>query len=175
MPDEPPQNLALMLDFVDDENTKYDETVLKAFLEEKNAYGYIASDNGKAAGFAYGYVLNEPDGQKVYYLHAIDVMEGWQNQGYGTALVRFVEQTMITVLMLCTMTALAAGVEDINAILYELWPEAARALRPLNLGDEQAGIRLDVLSAELSDDHYLVTYSLYARDKRNVPGHQPCD
>ena len=25
------QNLALMLDFVDDENTKYDETVLKAF------------------------------------------------------------------------------------------------------------------------------------------------
>ena len=74
------QNLALMLDFIDDENTKYDEAVLKAFLEEKNAYGYIAVDNRKAVGFAYGYVLNEPDGQKVYYLHAIDVMEGWQNQ-----------------------------------------------------------------------------------------------
>ena len=29
------QNLALMLDFVDDENTKYDEAVLKAFLNEK--------------------------------------------------------------------------------------------------------------------------------------------
>ena len=37
-------NLALMLDFVDDENTKYDEAVLKAFLNEKNAYGYIAAD-----------------------------------------------------------------------------------------------------------------------------------
>ena len=84
------QNLALMLDFVDDENTKYDEAVLKAFLNEKNAYGYIAADNGKAVGFAYGYVLNRPDGQKDYYLHAIDVMEGWQNQGYGTELVRFV-------------------------------------------------------------------------------------
>ena len=69
-------NLALMLDFVDDENTKYDEAVLKAFLNEKNAYGYIAVDNGKAIGFAYGYVLNEPDGQKVYYLHAIDVVAG---------------------------------------------------------------------------------------------------
>ena len=34
------QNLALLLDFVDDESTKYDETVLKAFLNEKNAYGY---------------------------------------------------------------------------------------------------------------------------------------
>ena len=34
------QNLALLLDFIDDENTKYNETVLKAFLNEKNAYGY---------------------------------------------------------------------------------------------------------------------------------------
>ena len=46
------QNLALMLDFVDDEDTKYDEAVLKAYLNERNAYGYIASDNGKAVGFA---------------------------------------------------------------------------------------------------------------------------
>ena len=35
------QNLSLMHDFVDDENTKYDEAVLKAFLNEKNAYGYM--------------------------------------------------------------------------------------------------------------------------------------
>jgi len=42
--------------------------------------------------FAYGYVLNELDGRKVYYLHAIDVMEGWRNQGYGTELVRFVHE-----------------------------------------------------------------------------------
>ncbi|MBQ3374500.1 MAG: hypothetical protein IJG40_15360 [Oscillospiraceae bacterium] len=60
------QNLSMMLDFVDDENTKYDEAVLKAFLNEKNAYGYIVADNGKAIGFAYGYVLNEPNGQKIY-------------------------------------------------------------------------------------------------------------
>ena len=86
------QNLSMMLDFVDDENTKYDEAVLKTFLNEKNAYGYIVADNGKAIGFAYGYVLNEPNGQKVYYLHAIDIMEGWQNQGYGTELVRFVHE-----------------------------------------------------------------------------------
>ena len=51
------QNLALLLDFIDDENTKYNETVLKAFLNEKNAYGYIAAENGKAVGFAYGYVM----------------------------------------------------------------------------------------------------------------------
>ena len=83
-------NYALLLDFIDDVNTKYDETVLKAFLNEKNAYGYIAADDGKAIGFAYGYVLNEPDGRKTFYLHAIDIMTGYQNLGYGTELVRFV-------------------------------------------------------------------------------------
>ncbi len=47
-------NLALLFDFVDDQNTKYNEDTLKAFLSEKNAFGYIAEDNGKAVGFAYG-------------------------------------------------------------------------------------------------------------------------
>ena len=71
------QNLLLLLDFIDDENTKYDETLLKDFLNEKNAYGYV---------------LNYPNGQKRYYLHAIDIMVGWQNQGYGTELVRFIHE-----------------------------------------------------------------------------------
>ena len=83
-------NLSLLLDFIDDVNTKYDETVLKAFLDEKNSYGYIAVDDGKAIGFAYGYVLNEPDGRMTFYLHAIDIMAAYQNLGYGTELVRFV-------------------------------------------------------------------------------------
>ncbi len=43
------QNLALLHDFIDDESTKYDEAVLKTFLNEKNAYGYIAVHNEKAA------------------------------------------------------------------------------------------------------------------------------
>ena len=42
------QNLALLLDFIDDENTKYDEAVLKAFLDEKNVYGYLAVHNLKS-------------------------------------------------------------------------------------------------------------------------------
>ena len=72
------------------QNTKYNEDTLKAFLSEKNAFGYIAEDYGKAVGFAYGYVLNESDGRKTYYLHAIDIMAGYKNLGYGTELVRYV-------------------------------------------------------------------------------------
>ena len=73
-------------------STAYRYMSMVKHRRQNEEYGYIASDNGKAVGFAYGYVLNEPDGQKVYYLHAIDVMEGWQNQGYGTELVRFVHE-----------------------------------------------------------------------------------
>ena len=67
---------------------------------------------------------------------------------------------IVAVLLIGTMTALAASVEDINAMLYKLWPEAARALRPLNLSDEGSGIRLDIISASLTDDQLLITYSL---------------
>ena len=35
------QNLALLLDFIDDENTKYDETVLKTFLNEKIGRAHV--------------------------------------------------------------------------------------------------------------------------------------
>ena len=59
-------------------------------MNEKNAFGYIAEENGKAIESAYGYVLNGPDGRKTYYLDAIDIMAGYQNLGYGTELVRFV-------------------------------------------------------------------------------------
>lgn len=74
--------------------------------------------------------------------------------------VSFSVVIIIAILLFGTMTALAAGVEDINAMLYKIWPEAARALRPLNLSDEVGGIRLDVLSASLTDDQLLITYSL---------------
>ena len=75
---------------------------------------------------------------------------------------------IIAVLLIGTMTALAAGVEDVNAFLYKLWPDAARALRPLNLSDEQAGIRLDVISATLNDNHLLITYSLTDLEENRI-------
>lgn len=64
------------------------------------------------------------------------------------------------VLILGMATALAAFNEDINQLLYQLWPEAALALRPVNLSVEEAGIRLDVLSASVMDDEMLVTFTL---------------
>ena len=83
------QDLELMLDFVDDENTKYSIEKLKKFIENKNDLGFIAKKNNKIVGFAFGYILQKPDGRKAFYLDAIDVMIEYQGKGYGTGLISF--------------------------------------------------------------------------------------
>ena len=83
------QDLELMLDFVDDENTKYSIEVLKNFINEKNNFGFIAKTNNKIVGFAFGYILLKPDGRKVFYLDAIDVMPEYQGKGCGTGIISF--------------------------------------------------------------------------------------
>ena len=83
------QDLALMLDFVDDENTKYSIEVLQKFIDEKNNFGFIAKTNNKIVGFAFGYILLKPDGRKVFYLDAIDVMPEYQGKGCGTGIISF--------------------------------------------------------------------------------------
>ena len=83
------KELELMLDFVDDENTQYSVSKLEDFIENKNNYGFIAKLNNKIVGFAFGYILLKPDGRKVFYLDAIDIMPEYQGKGYGTGLISF--------------------------------------------------------------------------------------
>lgn len=43
-------------------------------------------------GFAYGYTLLRPDGITDFYLHSIDVIKEYQNQGYGTELMNYINE-----------------------------------------------------------------------------------
>ncbi|MBR3162313.1 MAG: GNAT family N-acetyltransferase [Bacilli bacterium] len=83
------QDISLMLDFVDDENTNYNKEALHNFIQNNNNVGFIAKINNKIVGFAFGYNLLKPDGRKVFYLDAIDIMPEYQNKGYGTGLISF--------------------------------------------------------------------------------------
>ena len=86
------QDLELMLDFVDDEKTKYNIEDLKKFIDHKNNYGFIAKLDNKIVGFAFAYILLKPDGRKAFYLDAIDVVPNYQNKGYGTGLISFARE-----------------------------------------------------------------------------------
>ena len=81
------EDLELMLNFVDDENTIYNMSDLKKFISESNAYGFIAKEENKIVGFATGYLLLHPDGRRVFYFDSIDVMSDYQGKGIGTLLM----------------------------------------------------------------------------------------
>ena len=85
------KNIDLMRNFVDDENTKYEKENLINYINDKNAYGFIARDENKIVGFAYGYTLLRPDGKQDFYLHAIDIMADFQGHGYGTELMNYIK------------------------------------------------------------------------------------
>ena len=83
------QDLELMLDFVDDENTQYKIEDLTKYINNENSYGFIAKLDNKIVGFATAYMLLKPDGRKVLYLDTIDVMPEYQGKGYGTELIPY--------------------------------------------------------------------------------------
>ena len=112
------QDLELMLDFVDDENTKYSIDVLKNFIDDKNNFGFIAKLDNKIVGFAFGYIFVKPDGRKAFYLDAIDVMPEYQGKGYGTGLTTFARDYAKT--MGCCKMFLITNKSNISAcICYE--------------------------------------------------------
>lgn len=83
------QDLELMLDFGDDENTQYKIEDLTKYINNENSYGFIAKLDNKIVGFATAYMLLKPDGRKVLYLDTIDVMPEYQGKGYGTELILY--------------------------------------------------------------------------------------
>ncbi len=92
-----------------------------------------------------------------------------------TKIPRFVIAVAL-ILVISMATALAASLnEDINRLLYQVWPAAARALRPVNLSMETAGIRLDVLSASVSDENMYVTFALTDLEGNRINENTKCE
>ena len=85
-------DLELMEEVLKDDNMKYNITNLNNFLDDDNAYGFIAKDNNKVVGFAYGYNLTRPDGKTMFYLHSIGMLPNYQNNGYGSKLLSYIKE-----------------------------------------------------------------------------------
>ncbi len=67
---------------------------------------------------------------------------------------------MIMLLVFMATAAAAAINEDVNAWLYQLWPEAALKLMPVNMTCEDQGIRMEVISAVAGSKEMYVTFLL---------------
>ena len=67
---------------------------------------------------------------------------------------------MILLLVFMATAAAAAISEDFNAWLYQLWPDAALKLMPVNMSCEDSGIRMEVMSAVVNQEEMYITFSL---------------
>lgn len=90
------QDLELMEDVLKDDNMIFNKDFLNSFINDNNAYGFIAKENNNIVGFAYAYTLLKPDGKTMFYLHSIGMLPTYQNNGYGTKLMQFIKDYSIS-------------------------------------------------------------------------------
>lgn len=84
------QDVIQMQEVLEDDNMVFNVDNLKNFINTKMAYGFIAKDNDRVVGFAYGYGLTRPDGKVMFYLHSIGVLPDIQNKGVGSKMMDYI-------------------------------------------------------------------------------------
>ena len=91
------KDIELMEDVLKDDNMIFNKNFLETFLNDKNAYGFIAKKENNIVGFAYAYTLLRPDGKTMFYLHSIGMLPDYQNNGYGSKLLEFIKNYSIEI------------------------------------------------------------------------------
>ena len=86
-----------MEEVLKDDNMIFNKDILENFVDDKNAYGFIAKEENKIVGFAYAYTLLRPDGKTMFYLHSIGMLPDYQNNGYGSKLLEFIKNYSIEI------------------------------------------------------------------------------
>lgn len=84
-------DLELMEEVLIDDNMIFNTDYLNNFINNKNTFGFIAKDENHIVGFAYAYTLLRPDGKTIFYLHSIGMLPKYQNNGYGSKLLSFIQ------------------------------------------------------------------------------------
>lgn len=81
----------LMENILNEDNMIFNSVFLKNFIDNENACGFVAKDEGNIIGFAYGYSFLRPDGRTMFYVHSIGILSAYQDKGYGTSLLSFIK------------------------------------------------------------------------------------
>ena len=92
------------------------------------------------------------------------------NEG-GTTMKRkhtFAFVLAMILILACAATAIAGATsEEFNGWLYQLWPEAAMKLMPVELSCEDKGLRLEVTSATAEGSEILISYTVEDLERKN--------
>ena len=84
------EDIDKMQEILENDNIEYNVENIAKFIEDKNNYGFIGIKDNKFVTFLYGYGMLRPDGRKMFYIHSVDVLPNYQNNGIGTELMEYV-------------------------------------------------------------------------------------
>ena len=63
---------------------------IEKFIIDDDNYCFVGILDDKIIAFLYGYGMLRPDGKSMFYIHSVDVLEDYQNNGIGTKLIDYV-------------------------------------------------------------------------------------
>ena len=99
------------------------------FLAQVGSIAFAATvAEGEPVGWAYGYVLDRPDGERMMLLYEMEVLNGWRRKGIGRRLVgAFRDRAVSTG---CQSMWLITDDDNVNAqMLYQLEGATAEGTR----------------------------------------------
>ena len=73
---------------IDDENLLKQD--IEKFIVDNDNYCFVGILEDKIVAFLYGYGMLRPDGKSMFYIHSVDVLPDYQNNGIGTKLMEYV-------------------------------------------------------------------------------------
>jgi len=73
---------------IDNENLSRQD--IENFIIDDDNYCFVGILEDKIVAFLYGYGMLRPDGKSMFYIHSIDVLQDYQNNGIGTKLMEYV-------------------------------------------------------------------------------------
>ena len=90
-----------------------------AFLAGDGNVAYAATESDEPIGWAFGYVLDRPDGDRMMLLYEMEVLAAWRRQGIGRRLVGAFRDHAIDAG--CHSMCLITDDDNVNAqMLYQL-------------------------------------------------------
>ena len=79
----------LSLSNLEDIVMEYNKNDLENFLKNKENYLFVGLKDNKVIALLYGYGMLRLDGRKMFYIHSVDVIPEYQNQGIGTEFIDY--------------------------------------------------------------------------------------
>ena len=84
------ENINIMSNVVKIDNEELSKQDIERFIIDDDNYCFIGIIENKTVAFLYGYGMLRPEGKSMFYIHSVDVLPDYQNNGIGTKLMEYV-------------------------------------------------------------------------------------